>query len=146
MLYPVGALHQWTGCGRYRPLASEQPVDEVVVSSGRWVKGHSEDDQSWHGAVLDENRENGRVSGTISGREPDKKTPATRHGLFRGPGPDQQAHQQTKIVPGDMDQIALVDILPAPQPRPAHPTPVQDVSEGALDEFRPVAHGLLADF
>jgi hypothetical protein len=109
------------------------------------VKAHPEEDQSGHGAVLDENHENGRVGGTIRGREQDKKTPATRHSLFRGPGPDQQAHQQTKIVPGDMDQIALVDVLPAPQPRPAHTTPVQDVSEGALNQFRPVAHRLLAD-
>src|SRR3954453_13405935 len=56
-----------------RRAEPHQPVDEVVVSSGRWVKGHSEDDQSWHGAVLDENREKGRVSGTISGRGQDKK-------------------------------------------------------------------------
>jgi hypothetical protein len=35
-----------------------------------------------------------------------------------------------------MDQIALVDVLPALQPRPPQTTPVQDVSEGALDEFR----------
>ena len=109
------------------------------------VKAPPEEDQSWHGAVLNENHDNGRVSGTISGREQDKKPPATRHGLFRGPGPDQQAHQQPEIVPGDMDQIALVDVLPAPQPRPAKTTPVQDVSEGALDEFRPVAHRLPAD-
>src|SRR4051812_45098003 len=37
-----------------------------------------------------------------------------------------------------------MDVLPAPQPRPAQTTPVQDVREGALDEFRPVAHRLLA--
>src|SRR5512133_2825138 len=101
------------------------------------VKAHSEDDQSWYGAVDDENHENGPVSGTISGQEQDKKTPATRHGLFRGPGPDQQAHQQPEIVPGDMDQIALVDILPAPQPRPAQATAVQDVRKRALNQFRP---------
>src|SRR3954467_4468595 len=133
------------GSSRVSKVKNNQPVDEVVVSSGRWVKGHSEDDQSWHCAVGDENHDESLVR-AIAGREQDKKTPAARHGLFRGPGPDQQAHEQPEIVPGDMDQIALVDILPAPQPRPAHPTPVQDVSEGALDEFRPVAHGLLADF
>ena len=105
-----------------------------------------EDDQSWPGAVFDENLENGRVSGTIRGREQDKSTPAPCHGLFRGSGPDQQAHQQPEIVPSDMDQVALVDILPAPQPRPAQTTAVQDVSEGAFDQFRPLAHRLLADF
>ena len=94
----------------------------------------------------DENHENGPVSGAIGGREQDKKTPTARHGFLRGAGPDQQAHEQPEIVPGDMDQIALMDILPAPQPRPAQATPVQDVSKGALDQFRPLAHGLLADF
>src|SRR3954462_6119761 len=104
------------------------------------------EDQNWPGAVFYENFGNGRVSGTIRGPEQDKKGPAPCDGLFRGSGPDEQAHQQPEIVPGDMDQIALVAILPAPQPRPAHSTPVQDVREGALDEFRPVAHRLLADF
>ena len=49
----------------------------------------------------------------------------------------------SEIVPSNVDQIALVDILPAPQPRPAQATAVQDVREGALDQFRPLAHGLL---
>jgi hypothetical protein len=39
-----------------------------------------------------------------------------------------------------------MDILPAPQPRPAHATAVQDVRKGALDQFRSLAHRLLADF
>src|SRR5919107_37740 len=108
------------------------------------VKAHPEDNQSWHGAVVDENHENGRVSGPITGRAQDQKTPAPRDGLFRGSGPDQQAHEQPEIVPGDMDQIALVDILPAPQPRPAQTTPVQDVRKGALNQLRPLAHRLLA--
>ena len=102
------------------------------------VQAHPEDDQSWHGAVRDENHENGPVSGAIPDREQDKKTPAPCHGLFRGSGPNQQAHQQPEIVPGDVDQIALVGVLPAPQPCPAQPTPVQDMSEGALNQFRPV--------
>src|SRR5215212_11853899 len=111
---------------------------------GATVQAHVHDDQSWDGAVGDENDQNGRVSGAIADREQDQNTPAARHGFRRGSGPDQQAHEQPEIVPGDMDQIALVDILPAPQPRLAHPTSVQDVSKGALDDFRPVAHRLLA--
>src|ERR1044072_4113060 len=104
-----------------------------------------EDDQSWYDAVGDENHENGRVSGTIRGREQDKNVPAPCDVLFRGSGPDQPAHQQPEIVPRDMDQVALVDVLPAPQPRPAQTTPVQDVRKGALDAFRPLAHRLLAN-
>src|SRR3954452_11981720 len=87
----------------------------------------------------DENHENGLASSAIGGREQDQNTPAARHGFLRGSGPDQQAHEQPEVVPGDMDQIALVDILPAPQPRPAHPTAVQDVRKGALDKFRSVS-------
>src|SRR3954469_20492301 len=108
------------------------------------VTARREDDQGWPGAVFDENFENGRVSGTIRGPEQDKKVPAPCDGLFRSSGPDEQAHEQPEIVPRDMDQIARVDILPAPQPRPAHATPVQDVSKRALDPFRPFAHRLLA--
>ena len=63
---------------------------------------------------------------------------------FGVPAPDQQAHGQPEIVPSNVDQIALVDILPAPQPRPAQATAVQDVSKRALNPFRPLAHGLLA--
>ena len=55
----------------------------------------------------------GRVSSAIAGREQDQNTPAARHGFLRGSGPDEQAHEQPEIVPGDVDQIALVDILPA---------------------------------
>src|SRR3954467_14027551 len=102
-----------------------------------------EDDQSWYEAAGDENHETARLSGTIRGREEDKNVPAPCDGLFRGSGPDQQAHQQPEIMPGDMDQIALMDILPAPQPRPAQATPVQDVSKRALNQFRPLAHRLL---
>src|SRR4051794_33408573 len=96
--------------------------------------------------MAEENDQNGRVSGAIADREQDQNTPAARHGFLRGSGPDQQAHQQPEIVPGDMDQIALMDIFPAPQPRPAQATAVQDVSKGALDQFRSLAHRLLADF
>jgi hypothetical protein len=61
-----------------------------------------------------ENHENGFVSGPVGCREQDQKTRAARDGLFRGSGPDQQAHGQPEIVPSNVDQIALVDVLPAP--------------------------------
>ena len=107
------------------------------------VEAHIHDDQSWDRAVGEENDQNGRLSGAIAGREQDQNTPPARHGFLRGSGPDEQAHEQPEIVPRDVDQIALVDILPAPQPRPAQATAVQDVSKRALDQFRPLAHRLL---
>src|SRR4051794_30937548 len=65
---------------------------------------------------------------------------------FGVPAPINRRISSPRLWSGDMDQVALVDILPAPQPRPAHTTAVQDVSEGALDQFRSLAHRLLADF
>src|ERR1044072_2313485 len=106
------------------------------------VTARREDDQNWPGAVFDESLANGRVSGTIRGPEQDKNLPAPCDGLFRGSGPDQQAHEQPEIVPADVDQIALMDVLPAPQPRPALSSPLQDVIEGALNHSRPLAHAL----
>src|SRR5919206_3959344 len=108
-------------------------------------KPRDEADQGWRGAVGDENHDQGRVSDPNAGPEHDNKTPAARGGFLRGSGPDQQPHQQAEIVTGDMDQVALVNILPAPQPRAAHPAPVQDVSKRALNDLRTFTQGLLAD-
>src|SRR6476646_3680123 len=55
---------------------------------------------------------------------------------FGVPAPISRRMSSPRLCPATLDQIALVDILPAPQPRPAHPTAVQDVREGALDELR----------
>src|SRR5215218_8495569 len=85
------------------------------------AQAHPEVDQSWHGADGDENHDKSLVR-AIVGPDQDQKTPAARDGLSGSPGPDQQAHEQPEIVPGDMDQIALVDILATPQPRPAQTT------------------------
>src|SRR5207344_3505114 len=60
-------------------------------------------------------------------------------------GPDQQPHQDAEIVAGDMDQIALVDILAPAQPGPPHAASVEIMGEGSLDDFRPPSHRLLAD-
>src|SRR5919205_670451 len=115
------------------------------VSREAMSKPRDENDQVWRGPGGDENRDKDLVSTPSAGREQDKKAPAARGGFPRGSDPDQQAHQQPEIVPGNMDQITLVDVLPASQPCPAHPAPVQDVSEGALDHLGPFAQGLLAD-
>jgi hypothetical protein len=48
-------------------------------------------------------------------------------------------------VPGDVDQIAFVDIFASAQPGPPHAASVEIVGEGSLDDFRPPPHRLLAD-
>src|SRR5918912_2137009 len=108
-------------------------------------KPRDENDQVWRGVGGDENHDKDLVSTPSVGREPKNKTPAPCGGFLRSSDPDQQAHEQAEVVPGDMDQVTLVDVLPAPQPRAAHSAPVQHVSEGALDDLGPFAQGLLAD-
>ncbi len=56
-------------------------------------------------------------------------------GLFRGAGADQEAHQQSEIVAGDMEQIALVDVLSTAKPGLAYATAVEDVGERVFDDF-----------
>jgi hypothetical protein len=41
-----------------------------------------------------------------------------------------------------VDQVALVDVLASAQPRPSHAAPIEDVGEGALDQFAAPTHGL----
>src|SRR4051812_42704888 len=62
---------------------------------------------------------------------------------FGVPAPISRRISSPRLLPSNVDQIALMDILLAPQPRPAQTTAVQDVSKRALDQFRPLAHRLL---
>src|SRR4051794_25542985 len=122
-----------------------QPVDQVLVQSGRRSKPILKMIRAGMGAVGDENHENGLVSGTVGCWEQDQKTPATRHGLFRGSGPDQQAHEQPEIVPRNVDQVALANVLATTQPSSPHAAALQSVGEGAFDDLGPPSQGFLAD-
>ena len=77
------------------PSGSElyQPVDEVPVQSGRRSKRMFEIVRAGMALWARRTIENGRESSAIAGREQDQNTPAARHRLLRGPGPDQQAHE-----------------------------------------------------
>src|SRR4051794_24077637 len=65
--------------------------------------------------------------------------------LSRSSGPDQQPHQDAEIVAGDVNQVALVNIVAPAQPGPAHAASVEIMGEGPLDDFRAPSHRLLAD-
>jgi hypothetical protein len=41
----------------------------------------------------------------------------------------QGAHQHGEIEPGDMDQVALVDVLASAQPGPAHAAAIEDMAK-----------------
>src|SRR4051794_41886558 len=57
--------------------------------------------------------------------------------LPRGPGADQQAHDQPEVVAGDVHEVALLQVLPPPQPGAAHAAAVERQREAALDPLRP---------
>ena len=42
-------------------------------------------------------------------------------------------HQEREIVAGDMEQVALVDVLAAPKPGPVHAAAIQDVGKGNVE-------------
>ena len=50
-----------------------------------------------------------------------------------------------EIEPGDMDQVAFVDVLARPQQRAAHAATVEDMGEAALDHLTAPAHGVPRD-
>ncbi len=54
--------------------------------------------------------------------------------LPRCPGAGQQAHDQAEIVAGDVDQVALVDVLPPTQPAPSHAATAEHRGEAAFDD------------
>ena len=55
------------------------------------------------------------------------------------------AHQHAEIEAGDMDQIALVDILASAQPGPPHAAAIEDMGEGSLDHLAAPPHRLAPD-
>ena len=49
---------------------------------------------------------------------------------------DHGAHQNAEIEPGNVDQIALVNVLATAQPRAAYAASIKNMGEAALDPFR----------
>ena len=52
-----------------------------------------------------------------------------------GFGAGQRAHQQRQVEAGDVDQVALGDVVAPAQPGSSHAAAVEDVSEGAFAQF-----------
>jgi hypothetical protein len=50
------------------------------------------------------------------------------------------AHQNAEVVAGDMDQVALVDVLAPSESAASHATAVERVSERSLDDLGPFLH------
>src|SRR5215213_3319281 len=78
-------------------------------------------------------------------RRTEKYRLAAGRSLLRRSGSDQEVHHQPKIVPRNVDQVALANVLATTQPSSPHAAPLQSVGEGAFDPLGPPSHGFLAD-
>ena len=76
-------------------------------------------------------------SGAVGGREEQQVRRRAGQELPRGPGTDQEPHDQAEIVAGDVHQVALVQVLAAAQPGPAHAAAIEGQGEAALDQLGP---------
>src|ERR1700755_2782461 len=70
---------------------------------------------------------------------------ANLRGLLRRSLPVERAHQEAEVEPGDVDQIALVDVLASAQPGAPHAAAIEDMGEGPLDQLAAPAHRLAPD-
>ncbi len=70
---------------------------------------------------------------------------SARHGLARGAGADELAHQQREVVAGDVKQVSLVQVLAPAQPGPAHAAAIEGVGKGALDDLGAQLEGLAGE-
>src|SRR5580693_500660 len=66
---------------------------------------------------------------------------ASLRGLLRRTLPVERAHQEAEVEPGDVDQIALVDVLASAQPGALHAA-IEDMGEGPLNQLAAPAHRL----
>ena len=71
--------------------------------------------------------------------------PEERRRLARGSRAEAVADHQPRVVGGDLDQVALLDVLNAAQPGAAQAADVEDEGEAALDLLRPQPEGLAGD-
>src|SRR6202035_5301714 len=49
--------------------------------------------------------------------------------------PGQEPHDQSQVVSGDVDQVALLNVVPATQPDPAHAAAIEDQREAAFHQL-----------
>src|SRR5208283_2720150 len=63
-------------------------------------------------------------------------------GPSRGALAVQGAHQDAEVEPGDVNQIAFVDVLASAQPCATHAAAIEDMGEGPLVQFAAPAHRL----
>ena len=85
----------------------------------------------------------------LDGRSPHsgfgKNEPDRLHRLPRRSRPEAVADDQSQVVRGDLDQVALLHILHAAQPGPAQAADVQDHGEAAFHLLRPQLERLPGD-
>src|SRR4051794_11470611 len=81
--------------------------------------------------------------GAVAGGEGQQVRRRAGQELPRGPGADQEAHDQAEVVARHVHEVALLQVLAAAQPGPAHAAPVEDQREAPLDQLGPEPERLL---
>jgi hypothetical protein len=92
------------------------------------------DDDDEHGWSAIDNCDDGERQRDI-GRNNKYEGDFNAGGFFWRPAPEQRAHEDSKIEPRDMDQVAFVEVFAPAQPSAAHAAPIEDMSEARLDLF-----------
>src|SRR4051794_29995603 len=117
------------------PITCPTPISALKKSvSGEriWLKADGERCKPIR-AQHDEQQSKGAVGGGNDAK-PDRNA---RLRAPRGPSTGQQAHHQPEVVPGDMDQVSLVDVLPAAQPKPSHAAAIRVQRKPSLHQSAP---------
>src|SRR5512134_3581776 len=99
---------------------------------GIWLEADGEH----RGLVATDDHEKGD-HGAIGGREPQPARRCLGQERPRSTGTDQKTHDQPEVVAGDVEEVALAQVLPATQPGPAQATAIQDQGKAALAELGP---------
>jgi hypothetical protein len=64
---------------------------------------------------------------------------------FGVPAPIRWRIRSPRLVAGNVNEVALVDVLAASEPAPPHAAALEGVGEGSLDDLGAFSHRRLAD-
>jgi hypothetical protein len=101
-------------------------------------------DDDEHGWSAIDNCDDGERQRDI-GRNNKHEGDFSASGFFWRPAPEQRAHENSKIVPRGMDQVALVEVFAPAQLSAAHAAAIEDMSEATFDQFAASAQCVMPD-
>jgi hypothetical protein len=109
-----------------------------------WINVSLGDDDDEHGWSAIDNCDDGERQRDI-GRNNKHEGDFDASGFFWRPAPEQRAHENSKIEPRGMDQVALVEVFAPAQLSAAHAAAIEDMSEATLDQLAASAQCVMPD-